>query len=78
MRSTKIWTISLPPAMEREATYLARVEHRTKSELVREALRTYLTTRQWAAAQQLAAKRAQQHGIRTDADIERAIDDLRR
>jgi len=63
--------------MEREAGQLARLEHRTKSELVREALRTYLATRQWSAAQQVAARAAQQRGIRTDADIERLIDDLR-
>lgn len=35
-------TISLPPEMAREVDTLRKREHRTRSELVREALRTYL------------------------------------
>jgi len=42
MRTTKTWTISLPPKLGREAERTAREENRTKSELVREALRMYL------------------------------------
>lgn len=45
MRVTRTWTISLPPEMDRLAEALARQEHRTKSELVREALRLYLAGR---------------------------------
>ena len=41
MRTTRTWTISLPPEMSRLAAAAARAEHRTKSELVREALRLY-------------------------------------
>lgn len=43
MRCT--WTISLPPALSRLAEEASRQEHRTKSELVREALRLYLSRR---------------------------------
>ncbi len=39
MRTTRTWTISLPLEMDRIAHDLARREHRTKSKLVREALR---------------------------------------
>ena len=39
------WTISLPPAFAREAEEAGKREHRTRSELVREALRTYLAAR---------------------------------
>ena len=42
MRTTRTWTISLPPEMSRLASAVAHAEHRTKSELVREALRLYL------------------------------------
>ncbi len=42
MRATRTWTISLPPALSDLAQQLARREHRTKSELVREALRHYV------------------------------------
>ena len=44
-RATATWTISLPPAFAREAEAVSKREHRTRSELVREALRTYLGAR---------------------------------
>ena len=44
MRTTKTWTISLPPEMSELVQRVARMEHRTKSELVREALRLYLAS----------------------------------
>ena len=43
MRRT--WTISLPQAMSQQALQVARQEHRTKSELIREALRCYFAQR---------------------------------
>lgn len=45
MRVTRTWTISLPPEMSELAHAIARAEHRTKSELVREALRRYVGQR---------------------------------
>jgi len=45
MRVSRTWTISLPPDMSRVAEEIARQEHRTKSELVREALRFYVAQR---------------------------------
>ncbi len=36
-------TVSLPPAMIKEVERVRKAEHRTRSELVREALRTYFT-----------------------------------
>ena len=42
MRITRTWTISLPPQMSELALVVAKQEQRTKSELVREALRLYL------------------------------------
>ena len=45
MRVTRTWTISLPPEMSTLAETLARREHRTKSELIREALRLYVAQR---------------------------------
>ncbi len=77
MRQTRTWTISLPPAMEREATALARTERRTKSELIREALRTYMASQKWKGLQQLGAVRAQRKGIRTEAELDRIIHELR-
>ncbi len=41
MRTRQTMTVSLPPAMIRQVEQVRKVEHRTRSELVREALRTY-------------------------------------
>lgn len=41
MRTTRTVSISLPPRQLRETEKLARLENRTMSELVREALRRY-------------------------------------
>jgi len=43
-RTTKTLTISLPPAMVEELDRVRQHEHRTRSELVREALRRYVGT----------------------------------
>jgi predicted transcriptional regulator len=45
MRETTTFTVSLPPAMAKEIERAMRAEHRTRSELVREALRVYLSAR---------------------------------
>ena len=77
-RQTHQWTISLPPLLSRQAMKLARDESRTKSELVREALRAYIARRERfeelrAALSRNLAKR----GIRGLRDIERMIDEGR-
>jgi CopG family transcriptional regulator/antitoxin EndoAI len=46
MRTRQTFSISLPPKMADEVEKTMRAEHRTRSELVREALRTYITVRQ--------------------------------
>jgi len=43
MRQSVTFTVSLPPAMSRQVERAMKAEHRTRSELVREALRTYLS-----------------------------------
>jgi len=44
MSSRKIITISLPPPLLKKAEEIAEQENRTKSELLREALRFYIDT----------------------------------
>jgi predicted transcriptional regulator len=44
VENRKLVTISLPPRLLREAERLAAQENRTKSELLREALRLYIET----------------------------------
>lgn len=45
MRTTEIMTISLPPALVRQFEVVRKKESRTRSELVREALRAYFDAR---------------------------------
>jgi metal-responsive CopG/Arc/MetJ family transcriptional regulator len=45
MGTRKLITISLPPPLVKKAEELAREENRTKSELLREALRFYVETK---------------------------------
>ena len=51
-------TVSLPPAMIRQVEQVRKAEHRTRSELVREALRTYFRF------STVAASRSELQGIR--------------
>ena len=46
MSTRKLLTISLPPPLLQQAETVAREENRTKSELLREALRFYVETRE--------------------------------
>ena len=41
MRSTRVYSITMPPDLARKAERLAKKENRTMSELMREALRNY-------------------------------------
>ncbi len=77
MRATKTWTISLPPKLVREAERTAKEENRTKSELVREALRMYLEEQRWRKLQQKTALQAQALGIRTEEDVDRLVHAVR-
>lgn len=45
MRTAKVISLSLPPDMEKEVQKIAKEEHRTISELLREAFRQYLANR---------------------------------
>jgi CopG family transcriptional regulator/antitoxin EndoAI len=64
--------------MVRELERIAREEHRTKSELIREALRRYVEARKWKQLQAEMAARARQLHITTEEDVERLVDEVRR
>src|SRR5260370_41859740 len=71
MRTTKVYSITMPPEMARQAERLAKKENRTMSELMREALRRYqqplvvLDTREFI--RQLAPTPPPYQAIREDA-----------
>lgn len=73
MRSATI-NLSLPNELLRLIDREAKAEFRTRSELIREAARTYLSREQrWEALQRYAGQRARASGIRTEADVMQAI-----
>jgi metal-responsive CopG/Arc/MetJ family transcriptional regulator len=55
-RTSATFSISLPPEMAAELERVRRHEHRTRSELVREALRHYMRAAEARSVQQRVAK----------------------
>jgi len=71
-------TVSLPPQLYKKAMRVAKKEVRSKSEIVREALRDYITKKERVleAREELATK-LEEKGIRTAEDVERLVDEER-
>lgn len=76
MRTTKIVSLSLPPAMLREAERVAKKEGRTKSELFREALRRYLQEEKLRELQRYGERQSRSLGLQP-ADVERLVEEYR-
>ncbi len=66
MRTAKVISLSLPPEMEEEVQKVAKEEHRTISELLREAFRQYLTNRDLAAIRKEGRKVAKKMKLTPD------------
>jgi predicted transcriptional regulator len=83
MRIAKTVSITLPPDLLVKAQTLAEREHRTMSELFREALRRYMTDQQATAQEQWADlfeygwAKGRELGITSEADVERMSDEYR-
>jgi metal-responsive CopG/Arc/MetJ family transcriptional regulator len=69
-RTTATFSVSLPPEMAKELERVRKHEHRTRSELVREALRSYIRA---ADSQDLRARMAELSEDEPSADEIRAI-----
>lgn len=77
-RTTKVLCLSLPPNMLKKAEQLAKAENRTKSELFREALRCYMEDRRWERLQRGLVRRAGELGIKSESDVEKIVDEIRK
>lgn len=77
MRATRLITISLSPSLLKRADKTAREENRTRSELLREALRQYLEAREWRKIYRYGERRARHLGFQDD-DVERVVHEIRR
>ncbi|MGD0628742.1 MAG: ribbon-helix-helix protein, CopG family [Terracidiphilus sp.] len=77
-RRSRVFTISMPPEMAAAAESLAKREHRTISELFREAFRVYDERQVAKFIDEMGEypKTRNPHGY-TEADIPRLIDEVR-
>lgn len=79
MRTAKTVSITLPPDLLVKAQALAQLEHRTMSELFREALRRYMDgDTEWEALLKRTRAKGRAMGIKSEADVERLSDEYRR
>jgi metal-responsive CopG/Arc/MetJ family transcriptional regulator len=74
MRTAKTVSITLPPDLLVKAQEFAQREHRTMSELFREALRRYMAGDEWDALLKRTRARGEALGITTESDVERLSD----
>jgi metal-responsive CopG/Arc/MetJ family transcriptional regulator len=78
-RTSKTTTISLPPKVYSEMDRLAKAKGMTRSELLRDALRRYQSDEQeWRELTAQGRRLALKAGIRTEEDVERLIDEMRK
>lgn len=76
MRSTKLITVSIMPELLERLNEIAKEESRTRSELLREALRRYIAQKEWKRLQRYGQRQAAELGLK-DQDVERLIDEYR-
>ena len=72
-RTTKTITVSLPPEMADKIGELMKEEGRTRSELLREALRRYVEEQEWKKIYRYGEMKAREKGI-TEDQVESIID----
>jgi len=70
-RTTKTISLSVPPEMAEEIKELMKEEGRTRSELIREALRHYVEEREWRKIYRYGEMKAREKGI-----IEDQVEDI--
>jgi predicted transcriptional regulator len=79
MRTAKTVSITLPPDLLIKAQELATREHRTMSELFREALRRYMSAdTQWERLLIRTRAKGRSLDIKNENDVERLSDEYRR
>ncbi len=77
MRTAKVISLSLPPDMEKEVQQIAKAEHRTVSELLREAFRQYLANRDLALVRKEGRKIAKKMKIKPE-DVSKLVRSTRK
>ena len=72
-RRTRTITISIPPEMEAQIQELMRLEGRTRSELLREALRRYVDNWRLRLLSQEIGQKAQEASITTEEQVNELV-----
>jgi CopG family transcriptional regulator/antitoxin EndoAI len=77
-RTSRVYTISLPPELAQKAEALAKRDSRTMSELFREAFRAYYAQQARRTLEEIGEYAASQNpGGYTEADVPRLIKEVR-
>ena len=74
---SKLLSVSLPDELSEGTDQLAAAQGRTRSEIVRDALRSYLWRERWSLATRDARARAEREGIGPE-DAEQLVDEVRK
>jgi len=72
-RTTKTITISIPPEMDKQIEQVMRAEGRTRSELLREALRRYMDERRLRALSLEIGQNAREAGLAKEEQVNELI-----
>jgi len=75
-RTTKIISLSILPEMAEKIKELMKKEGRTRSELIREALRRYIEEQEWKEIYRYGEIKTKEKGIREE-DVDRIIHEYR-
>jgi len=76
-RTSRVFTISLPPELASKAELLAKRDSRTMSELFREAFRAYYAQQAHKALEEIGTYSASRNPGLTEADVPRLIQEVR-
>lgn len=76
MLMSRLLSVSLPDELSEGTDALAAAQGRTRSEVVRDALRSYLWRERWSIATREARVLAEREGIGPE-DAERLVDEVR-
>jgi CopG family transcriptional regulator/antitoxin EndoAI len=77
-RTSRVYTISLPPELARKAEALAKRDSRTMSELFREAFRSYYAQQARRTLEEIGDYAASRNPGYIEADVPRLIKEVRR
>jgi metal-responsive CopG/Arc/MetJ family transcriptional regulator len=72
-----VTSVSLPAEVAEDAGRVARELHKSRSEVIKDALLGYLRDHEWRKLQEETRRYAEPRGVHTEADVERVVRELR-